>query len=727
MKHFSTFVSMFLLLLMGGVQTATAQDDSDWEKYARDPQDLEGQYVYLYNVTQHAFLNAGGNYGMNSIMNERGIRLTLERDSEGAYNLRGPIINTAQGAYLGFVEENGVYPVFVDRANADDTNSEKRNDNAKIDFVSTGTGSHTYRIRNQQGSGWFTTTRYWNYDGNRHAVYAEETNQRNSDVWRLISIDDYRQLTQDIAHVGNYNVSGLLYNTRFIRNVSDEGNRFWETTELDYLSSDYCTAINPKLGTNESGKNNTYAQLYGSYGCLEIGRATGTFYQVVKDLRPGLYKVSAQAFFDLYDDAPYTDGAYDGDNTATATNAYLFANNNKEPIPALTDDQYDEFMAIVNDHYGQLNEGGQSSDGTPNRQLFRRNVPASVFMTGDNTFAPDESKFVVEVFVMVGSDSKLRLGVGKDKEGGRVYMDNMTLTYMGNPQEKSYGFGVDAYGDYSAVDPYTYSKDGYVFYLSRKFVGSNEGNGWNSLTLPVDLPSSQLLRAFGNDMELVKLVGLNQQNTQQILFKPVNLSEGEGLKAGECYLVKVTNGPVGSDTGTEGNPFEFNRIDESKGDAAYNDIEKVTYHYGYVYSFEGVSCPDGISNGAVSRTTDDGALKWTTHYYHPSSPGNSYAAPAGSYVMSGGDMYHLNSEWSNGLIGTAWYIEETNPTSKTKTLVIDNGNGTTDINGIVTETPAEKAAEGVYTINGQKIASDKSLNDLPKGIYIVNGKKHIVR
>ena len=38
---------------------------------------------------------------------------------------------------------------------------------------------------------------------------------------------------------------------------------------------------------------------------------------------------------------------------------------------------------------------------------------------------------------MVGIDRTLRLGVGKDKEGGRVYMDNMTLTYMGNPQEKS--------------------------------------------------------------------------------------------------------------------------------------------------------------------------------------------------------------------------------------------------------------------------------------------------
>ena len=147
MKHFSTFVSMFLLLLMGGMQTATAQDDSDWENYAQDPDDLVGQYVYLYNVTQHAFLNAGGNYGMNSIMNERGIRLTLERDSEGDYNLRGPIINTAQGAYLGFVEENGVYPVYVDRANAD-TESDKSNDFAKIDLVLA--GNNTYYIRNQK-------------------------------------------------------------------------------------------------------------------------------------------------------------------------------------------------------------------------------------------------------------------------------------------------------------------------------------------------------------------------------------------------------------------------------------------------------------------------------------------------------------------------------------------------------------------------------------------------
>ena len=705
MKHFSTFVSMFLLLLMGGVQTATAQDDSDWERYARDPQDLVGQYVYLYNVTQHAFLNAGGEYGMQGILNPRGIRMTLE-SGRGYYYLKGPIVNSAQGSYLAMEDDASLGDViYIDRP---------QDNNARFTIETIGMGK-TFRIHNTRNSA------YWTYDTSKH--YVTVTNREsNADVWCLISTDDYKTLTQDKAQVGNYNVSGLLYNTRFIRNVSDPQNLFWHTSEnLVYNKSDYCTAINPDFGTisSDDGNNDSYARTYGSYGCLEIGRATGEFYQEVDGLKPGLYKVSAQAFFDGKDSAPYDKG-YIEKNTANATNAYIFANDNREPIPMLTDDEYNEFMGVVNTHYDMI-------DNDVCRDLFRRNVPASQFMTGGDTYNPNEERFVVEVFVMVGSDRPLRLGVGKDKEGGRVYMDNMTLTYMGNPQEKSYGFGVDAYGDYSAVDPYTYSKDGYVFYLSRKFVGSNEGNGWNSLTLPVDLPLSQLRRAFGNDMELVKLVGLNPQNTQQILFKPVNQSEGEGLKAGECYLVKVTNGPVGSDTGTEGNPFEFNRIDESKGDAAYNDIEKVTYHYGYVYSFEGVSCPDGISNGAVSGTTDDGALKWTTHYYHPSSPGNSYAAPAGSYVMSGGDMYHLSSDWSNGLIGTAWYIEETKPTSETKTLVIDNGNGTTDINGIVTETPAEKAVEGVYTINGQKIASDKSLNDLPKGIYIVNGKKHIVR
>lgn len=695
---------MFLLLLMGGVQTATAQDDSDWENYARDPESIgENDYVYLYNVTKKQFLNSGGDYGMQGILNPRGIRLTLE--SEGYFNtyyyLKGPIVNDAQGSYLAMVNDNTMGDViYIDRAK----------DNDARFTIETIRGGNTFRIHNARNSA------YWTYDTSKN--YVSVTSERSdADEWCLISIEDYRALTQKQAQVGDYNVSGLLYNTRFIRNVSDPNNRFWATDGLDYYSDDYCTAIDSRLGTNPSdaGNNDNYAREYGSYGCLEIGRATGRFYQEVSGLNPGLYKVSAQAFFDGNDSAPYTNGAYGGSNPASETNAYLFANDSREPIPMLTDEQYSEFMNLVNTHHDML-AGGNSSDGTPNNELFRRNVPASQYMTGNNTYSPDESRFVVEVYVMVGENGTLRLGVGKNAEGGRVYMDNMTLTYMGNPQTKQYGFGVDAYGDWDDVDTYKYTKDGYMFYLSRKFVASTDGNGWNALTLPVNLSASQLREAFGIDMELVKLTGVNKQNDQQIFFEPVNLDGGEGLEAGQCYLVKVTKDPI-AEANTS---FEFNRIDESKDDAAYANVETVTYQYGSIYQFPGVACPEGISRDAVTGTTADDRLKWTSYYYHPEY------APAGSYVMSGGDMYHLTDNWDN-LIGTAWYITETNPTQGSKTFVIDNGNGTTDINGIVTETPAEKAVEGVYTINGQKIASDKSLNDLPKGIYIVNGKKHIVR
>lgn len=718
MKHFSTFVSMFLLLLMGGVQTATAQDDSDWENYARNPESIgENDYVYLYNVTQKQFLNSGGDYGMQGILNPRGIRLALESEvveSGGPwwnptyttyYYLKGPIVNDAQGSYLARENDEDLGNViYIDRAKVDD---------ARFTIETIG-GGKTFHINTGGNSA------YWTYDTSKNYVTVT-SRKSNADEWCLISIEDYRTFTQKQAQVGDYNVSGLLYNTRFIRNVSDPTNRFWSTEGLDYSTSDYCTAIDSRLGTNSSenaGNNDSYAREYGSYGCLEIGRATGKFYQEVSGLNPGLYKVSAQAFFDGNDSAPYTNGAYGGSNTASETNAYLFANDSREPIPMLTDEQYSEFIRLVNAHHKLLEEGQSSAEtgSIPNNQLFRRNVPASEYMTGDNTYSPDESRFVVELFVMVGEGGTLQLGVGKDKEGGRVYMDNMTLTYMGNPQTEQYGFGVDAYGNQNDVDTHKYTKDGYMFYLSRKFVASTEGHGWNALTLPVNLSASQLRGAFGEEMELVKLKGLNPQNTQQILFEPVNLNRAEGLEAGQCYLVKVTKEPI-ADANTS---FEFKRIDESLDDAAYANVEKVTYKYGSIYQFLGVACQEGISRDAVTGTTEKGELSWTSYYYHPEY------APAGSYVMSGGDMYHLTSDWSN-LIGTAWYITETDPTQGTKTFVIDNGSGTTDINGIVTETPAEKAAEGVYTINGQKIASDKSLNDLPKGIYIVNGKKHIVR
>lgn len=94
--------------------------------------------------------------------------------------------------------------------------------------------------------------------------------------------------------------------------------------------------------------------------------------------------------------------------------------------------------------------------------------------------------------------------------------------------------------------------------------------------------------------------------------------------------------------------------------------------------------------------------------------------------MSGGKMYHIPNDWA-GLLGTCWYITDLSQDGKTLQLMVNGEGGTTDINGIVTELPGDNAHEGVYNINGQKVADGTSLKNLPKGIYIMNGKKYVIK
>ena len=695
MKHFNTFLTvMFLLVLGGNIQSAKAQSsDIDWTQNAIDFRDAVNKNVYLYNKTHKGFLNAGGTYGMQAVLNPRGIRLTLRQNGE-IYYLEGPVKNESEynkGNCIGIINLN--YDIYIDLA--------VPTKYSKTALTLTASGTNTFTIN--------TDGRYYNYDETEGYIIANGR-AYDADEWCLVEADDYQNVIFKESEQGRYNISGLILNSRFIRNVvTKESEAFWSTEGLNYESDDYCTSIDPHMGTGDS--NDGYASTYGAFGCLEMGKVTGRFYQKISGLRPGLYAVTAQAFFDTNDRCTYKGGAYDTHNPAEASNAYLYANDRETRIPTLPENDYNTFMSYVDTQYKSLTNNGETND----KQYFRRNVPAAYFLAQGNQFSPDETFHRVTTYVTVTADEgsetgSLELGIRKEAEGGRVYVDNISLYYIGN-EDEHLSFGVDAYGNESSVDTYKYEKE-YYFNLSRKF----NLNQWSALTLPVDLTGQQVKEAFGDEVELCKLYGENPKNHNQILFEPVDINNTYDavIEANECYLVKVkANAKFNKNA-----PYTFNRRNEAKPNYG-SDPVKVIYDHGYIYEFTGVSCPGGIKKQETKPSTD-GKLYYTYFNYHPEY------APKGSYVMSGGKMYHLTDNWYS-LIGTAWYITEANQSQKSLTFVIDNGNGTTDINGIVTETPAGKAAEGVYTINGQKVASDKSLNDLPKGIYIVNGKKYIVR
>ena len=716
MKHFTKLFVGILFLILGGTQSGFAQTIDDMLlKVAVDPATVAGtgEYVYLYNVTNKKFVHGGGEFGAQAVLSDRGIRFEVTKTTEGEYGeyrLESAIYNPShKGGCLGvdIWNEGGsrnTFKTYIDRGT----------DDSDISFTPVDGKNKIYKL---SFSGDRQRTYWYSYYHGDDGVGYVHVSTRTQDEWCLIKRDDYNTILEAVAQQGRYNITGLIGNSRFLRNVSDADHRFWAVEGLNYYNDDYCTTIDPNLGAIKEGEvgfqnNNDYARAYGAFGCLEIGAVNASeeypveFYQTITGLKPGLYMVEAQAFFDKNDYATYKEGKYDTPNTTDASNAYLFANGEETLIPVLNSRDQTTFENYTRTLKNALDEN--------NNIYFRRNVAAAYFLAQRDAYEPDESNHRVRVYVNVTDDGSgtgtLKLGVNKKGKEGRVYVDNFGLYYIGQNE-----IGLDAYNrTVSEVDRYTFQQP-YPFHLSRKFVL----DAWNAITLPCDVTGSQIMETFGDDAKLCKLEGVNPQNKDQILFSTVNLFDNYDTPAivrGGCYLIWVTKGPVVE----ENTPHTFTVKKENDPDVP---SQKVTFPYGNIYTITGVSCPDGMLTPAENKntvTTEDGKLSYTYFYHRPDN------APAGSYVMSGGKMYHIPQPW-DGLLGTCWYITDLTTSSNSKVMAIEGEGGTTDINGIVTEVPGDKAMEGVYNINGQKVADGTSLEGLPKGIYIVNGKKHVVK
>ena len=108
-----------------------------------------------------------------------------------------------------------------------------------------------------------------------------------------------------------------------------------------------------------------------------------------------------------------------------------------------------------------------------------------------------------------------------------------------------------------------------------------------------------------------------------------------------------------------------------------------------------------------------------TCYYARPAP-----VPAQRYIVENGKVYYLSSEYSN-LYATYWSLEDvTGSTTKAFSIAFDDDE-TTVIHGLEAEAKAED--NRMYNLNGQRIANDAKDGYLPKGIYITNGRKVVVR
>lgn len=763
MKKFTMFLASVATALFGFATTSSAQYETEqqipWVNHASTLEEAlkapNGIYLcYMQTVngnTTYSFVTAGGRFGTQAVTTNRGMTLRLTQ-SGNQYRFRTTMYNPNTDRtenYLGCDDNKS------DNINAYMDNSDNRY--SRWTLSKNGDGFNIINIR----EGIFNDYNYYLQLNQNNSLYVSESRPSNNGKWLLIDRNEFKEVITRVTGQTNIEVSGLFNNTRFIRYMDEAYSWTWYdiSNNQQVRDENELTKSGPNgLGISSlgayrgmapnveyaGGNGDSYAESYGSFSAGEM-RDPVIMRQQYTGLKEGTYIVTAQAF--VSNDADVTEAA----NSAEA-GAYLFASGSTGEqdgalIQLLNEDEQNDFTTKF--YNAQKTYLG-------NDAYFRGNVAAGEFLATNNgtisredaMYNPDMRNHIITIAVRVDEGGRLAIGVAKTENAGRAYFDNIRVWYTGNNE-----FGLDAYSTNST----TISRDnlygidnlqyGYprVFNLSRDF-GITEENAatyepkWEALVSPVNLTCTQVWNTFGKDTRLSELVGLAEDG-HEMRFKTVDLSKADAtaIYAGKCYVIKVPKVPqiarfVGSDPteakeGEDKHEFSiFSTEPFIQGDITY---------YGPVYQFNGVTRTSTLEdlitvndagtyeNGTVTKIypSPDGSgdVKFTGYFYKPASVSNAY-------VVSRGNMYFLGNQSWKSLTGTMWTLEELNSENNNK-LTFDFGDGeTTGIEDLssVTDDASEKA-DGVFNLNGQKVADGTSTEGLAKGIYVVGGKKIVVR
>ena len=340
----------------------------------------------------------------------------------------------------------------------------------------------------------------------------------------------------------------------------------------------------------------------------------------------------------------------------------------------------------------------------------------------------DHRKYDSSVAVLVKADDEttgtgtLYIGAGKRaNEGGYAYFDNFQLFYMGDKQwyldatnTSTSEFTTtkntsDTYYTPSGINRNPEGADQYKFpviYNIRRYF--NVGK-WESLILPCTLTGDQVKQTFGGDKE-VKLSAFDRVEGTCVYFKTVD-TDKEGIVAGKPYIIKVGKK---ADIETKNDEYTF--------PWGNNITVKVK---GPIYQVKGVVPPTFTGEGVTKKEEISGGYEVQFHgfYYDPG------AAPADAYVVNNGDMYHLSSPW-NSFVGTSWYVTITDAEGHAKALSFsfDGDSSTTAIENVAGQEDAAVQTDGfVYNLSGQRVGTRNDMGNLSSGIYVVAGKKFVVK
>lgn len=771
MKLFFRISVLALCISMSLSSFAQGVEEIDWSANNKELNSIVStsdalKITYLYATTPKKFVTVGGRYGAQPILAEVGMNFYVEKVSDAGdsrYYIHSWVDNPTTSHENGSADYLGVKPtmdtderifsvandetkksiyLFVDRGklNAEDNKDVNGNlinsspDRVKwyIESVGTTNGYKIYsKWKDNQGYNDDVERKYYlsYYQGPEEGKPQKKflvvtTDESKAETFYFIQIDDYRKVIN--SQTKKYiNVSGLVQDARFERNNKGINGDLWGEYNAESknvwqfrYNRNADTYVFPNLQDNV--KELAYMTAWvGPNG--DFNGQTGNYLiQKITGLKPGLYRVNCQGFYFN------PNSQNDKDNTSFVFASQDYMNiSNQTTLKTIESADWDLMQNTA------FNGSEKTADGLNGF----KNIAIKYCVNAGKIFAernPYEDKDVASrkydnsVAVLVKADEgsttgTLYIGAGKRaNEGGYAYFDNFQLFYMGDKQwyldatntstseftttknTSDNFYTPSGINRNSGADQYTLP----VIYNIRRYF--NVGK-WESLILPCTLTGDQVKQTFGGDQE-VKLSVYDRVEGTCVYFKTVD-TDKEGIVAGKPYIIKVGKK---ADIETKNDEYTF--------PWGNNTTVKVK---GPIYQVKGVVPPTFMGEGVTKEEKISGGYKVLFHgfYYDPG------AAPAHAYVVNNGDMYHLSSDWNN-FVGTSWYVTITDAQGHAKALSFsfDGDSSTTAIENVAGQEDAAVQTEGyVYNLSGQRVGTRNDMSNLSSGIYVVAGKKFVVK
>ena len=602
--------------------------------------------------------------------------------------------------------------------------------------------------------------------------------------WRLISLEEFIAVLNDNGIGLNPSISSLIKDRDFTRNANDfYGANDWTVSTLSgytyengtkrypYTWGDYRKGQSPLSKNNQQSRGlinnekwdspvrlkevfdkwtstNDNDQAAGKknakFGFMTF-EGVGTVTTNFEAPKPGWYEIECAGF----------------SMSEQNHNAYLFAR-------VIADNQVntpESSFAIPTEEeptYGVVTLG-KLPYGTYTKESYE-----SCLLAGQELlFNRDDHRQKVWVLIsaedFAANKKTIRLGFRKNEAtksaltGGGYYdtdwvcVDDIRASYMGigpvffYEDEEDLGYLNDE--DEERFTPNEYAPA----VKSRRFGGSanllrkfTKGE-WNTFSFPLPLTGEQVRNAFGDNCKLLKLnsIGNLSNNDCIIDFETVNLLTLKNVVAADTlYMLKPTKEPIFGETprGTMAYYYDLGRMFFStKGENEDSNYKYPVMNLSVWSGQQSVGSHKGTNDGTgyVTYTQTPGYKTFRVNSQGKilasvKSPEGSYA-PKGSYAMSGGKMYELSRDTPiKGFRGWITLTHSIFPDSESADAgakiaingVIDGDVPTAiDRDAVVPVNP--KSINAVYDLSGRKVGT--SVEGLPKGLYIVGGKKLFVK